>query len=252
MGWGSLGNIVGSVVGGYADYQMNRSSAKRVQERAEKYTERQMQNAHQWEVADLEAAGLNPVLSANSAHAVGGASGSEAPSNSMSNLEKMASAKQLESQTKLTKSTEKVNDSTVKLNQANAVKAEEKAGVIAPTAKANIRKINSEIGKMDAEIALMDKQGQLIEAEKNLKKTVKAEIDQRLPHVKEQIRAEIAESYSRQALNKWKADTEASQFQLNMASAKKIKMGKLSEKIGTDLYDDVTNWLRKNYHKYFD
>ena len=66
-------SIIGAAAG-LAGGAMSASSARSMQMRQERYTERQMQNAHQWEVQDLENAGLNPVLSANSAHAVGGAS----------------------------------------------------------------------------------------------------------------------------------------------------------------------------------
>ncbi|QXN75189.1 DNA pilot protein [Microvirus mar39] len=71
MAWGAIAGLAGGIIGN----AMNNSSAKKTQERQERFTREQMQNAHQWEVEDLKKAGLNPVLSANSAHAIGGASG---------------------------------------------------------------------------------------------------------------------------------------------------------------------------------
>ncbi len=155
MGWdkaisGGLG-IVSSLAGA----AINRSSAKRVQERQEAYTERQMQNAHQWEVEDLKKAGLNPVLSANSAHAIGGA-GTTSESGSgvdfSSNMANISSAKN--------------SDSAAKLNDATTTKTKIEAGVIEPTAKKNIEKMDSEIEQNEKKIELMESQKELNKAQK--------------------------------------------------------------------------------------
>lgn len=70
MGWlskafGSLtgGDILG-VAGSIASGLFNKSSASSAQQAAQAYNTEVLQNRHQWEVADLRAAGLNPILSA--------------------------------------------------------------------------------------------------------------------------------------------------------------------------------------------
>lgn len=52
--------IVGSVISGL----FNKSSAKQAQNSSQDYNTEVLQNRHQWEVDDLRAAGLNPILSA--------------------------------------------------------------------------------------------------------------------------------------------------------------------------------------------
>jgi len=50
---------------------LGKSSAKKAAAAANAFTEKQMKNRHQWEVQDLKAAGLNPILSAGSAPSMG-------------------------------------------------------------------------------------------------------------------------------------------------------------------------------------
>jgi hypothetical protein len=61
---------------GYDNYKTGREHdfAVRQQNDAQNFTREQMQNKHQWEVADLKAAGLNPVLSAHSGSQIGSSS----------------------------------------------------------------------------------------------------------------------------------------------------------------------------------
>ena len=104
---GDLGGIasgvgaVSGLLGGGADDE--RDFAVASAQRANEFTREQLQNRHQWEVADLRAAGLNPILSAmrgapsigGSAQAVAGASsGSEFAdySNAASNATNSATA----------------------------------------------------------------------------------------------------------------------------------------------------------------
>lgn len=72
-----FGGIAGDIIGGL----FGTSSAKKQNKAAAAAAERQyamnkemMQNRHQWEVADLRAAGLNPILSAHSAPSMGSVS----------------------------------------------------------------------------------------------------------------------------------------------------------------------------------
>ena len=104
---GDIGGIasgigaVSGLFGGAADDE--RDFAVASAQRANEFTREQLQNRHQWEVNDLRAAGLNPILSAmkgapsigGSAQAVAGASsGSEFAdySNAASNATNSATA----------------------------------------------------------------------------------------------------------------------------------------------------------------
>lgn len=74
MGFGLLKAIaapVASIFGGL----INRNSAKQAQNSSQDFNRDVLQNRHQWEVEDLKAAGLNPILSAtNSSGGSGGGS----------------------------------------------------------------------------------------------------------------------------------------------------------------------------------
>ena len=62
--------IVGSIIGS----KLTNSAAKSAANNANAFTEQQLKNRHQWEVADLKKAGLNPILSAGGTPSIGGSS----------------------------------------------------------------------------------------------------------------------------------------------------------------------------------
>ena len=69
MSWGA---VAGAAVGGIGDLLTGGYFSRKAWQRQKEA----MQNQHQWEVADLRAAGLNPILSANGGASTGGLNGS--------------------------------------------------------------------------------------------------------------------------------------------------------------------------------
>ncbi|UPW41751.1 DNA pilot protein [Peromfec virus RodF7_16] len=80
----SLGGLVSSVLGGFANSAFSSASSakamelqyeyqKKLAEQQNQYNVENYQHRHQWETDDLRAAGLNPILSANSGGSVAGA-----------------------------------------------------------------------------------------------------------------------------------------------------------------------------------
>ena len=69
MAWGA---VAGAAVGGLGDLLTGGYFSRKAWLRQKE----SMQNQHQWEVADLRAAGLNPILSANGGASTGGLNGS--------------------------------------------------------------------------------------------------------------------------------------------------------------------------------
>lgn len=66
-----VGELVGGLFGSSSAKKQNKAAIAAA-ERANAFTREQMQSRHQWEVADLKKAGLNPVLSAGAAPSMGG------------------------------------------------------------------------------------------------------------------------------------------------------------------------------------
>lgn len=103
------------------------TDAKSLMESQHAFTQKMMQMKHQWEVKDLEAAGLNPILSAKNVTPLG-SSGSASQALSSGNdittaaqLKQMAKQnKQIESQEKLNKKVTKKTEEEAKISSAKA------------------------------------------------------------------------------------------------------------------------------------
>lgn len=70
--------LVGGVFG-LAGSAKEAASAKKAADNANLFTKEQLQNRHQWQVADLRKAGLNPVLSAGGTPSIGGSAQAQVP-----------------------------------------------------------------------------------------------------------------------------------------------------------------------------
>lgn len=148
---GAIGAIGGSVLGGLIDQSNSRASAKQqyrynrnLQEDNQAFQIEMAKNAHQYEIEDLKAAGLNPILSATGSSA-GAIAGSSAPQGTSpgNNYDNFAKAIQNALLAKQTNSTKALNDSQIDLNNATATKTLEESDVIKPTAKAKIENLAS-------------------------------------------------------------------------------------------------------------
>ena len=91
---GSLFGSVGSAIGGIGDYFLNKHDSRDAASRQNQYQLYMSNSAHQREVADLRAAGLNPVLSALG----NGASVMSVPVNGSYNSDNVDARSALESQ----------------------------------------------------------------------------------------------------------------------------------------------------------
>ena len=116
-----FGDIGGAALGMVGGILGNQSSAKEAKKSRDTSIEA-AKNKHQWEVADLKAAGLNPILSANS-----GASLSSLPSAGQANPFQGA-GDTLNSANKINNIDKKVAESTIDLQKQSALNQEEQAG----------------------------------------------------------------------------------------------------------------------------
>lgn len=99
---GAIGSIVGSKIAG--------KDARKNAQQSQQHSDYQLQNKHQWEVADLRKAGLNPVLSAHGSGAVGSSAMAQTynPADNVANMVSSAlSAKKLKEEINLLKSQSK-------------------------------------------------------------------------------------------------------------------------------------------------
>lgn len=127
--FGSVGKIFNDITGVTNSAKINNQ-----------YQKEFAQNAHQWEVKDLQSAGLNPILSAGGSGATASGGGS-AGTGSMGLTDVMNSAAgiaQTLSNIDLQKSNEEVNESQTELNKVEAANRAKHGGWINNKAEADI------------------------------------------------------------------------------------------------------------------
>lgn len=135
---GILGDVLGAASSIWSSNQAN-SAAFQMQANSLAAQKEALQNRHQWEVADLKKAGLNPILSANSgAGGISGATANVTAPDIAGAINKIANSAFAKKQTELA---EKELD--VKQDQANASKLNAAANYL--EAEVNQSKANSAI-----------------------------------------------------------------------------------------------------------
>ena len=135
---GILGDVLGAASSIWSSNQAN-SAAFQMQANSLAAQKEALQNRHQWEVADLKKAGLNPILSANSgAGGISGATANITAPDIAGAINKIANSAFAKKQTELA---EKELD--VKQDQANASKLNAAANYL--EAEVNQSKANSAI-----------------------------------------------------------------------------------------------------------
>lgn len=200
----SVGNFFNDISGATSASRLNNKDQKEF-----------AQNAHQWEVADLKKAGLNPILSAggSGASASGGGSGAQASmgitdvANSATNLIGTLSGKEK-------------NDADIKNTNADTAGKLIENDLITPKAEAEIKQAYSTMAVNSAEKAL-------IEAQAEEQRTKNKFMNDYYQKQNEEIASRIGLNSAKQALTK--------------EERARIRKGKVTDFLGTggifDYYD---------------
>lgn len=138
---GALGNIFGAEKSSNTAEANNRRQIEWERERAK--------NAHQWEISDLEKAGLNPILSAGGSGAVTGGINPQLPDTSGYGKAGETAGNAIMRAIEFKQRQQEINSSTA-LNQAKAAEAE-----------ANAKTMNKKMDEIDAVIANLAAQSNL-------------------------------------------------------------------------------------------
>ena len=111
---GSIGAIAGGIGQGLFEKNMADNSAKKNMKRQHKYNVQMMQNAHQWEVEDLQTAGINPILSAGGSPNMPSTAGPAGAQPKVSAMQNYQEQKRIDNETKIADSTAEKNEAEAK------------------------------------------------------------------------------------------------------------------------------------------
>lgn len=131
--------------------------------RSAAFSREQMQNAHQWEVADLRAAGLNPILSAGGSGAKGG---SVSQPRTVSKMNSVLASLQAAENIELTRAQVKESSAKAMLLDQQAITEQDKQfDTAASTAlkKSQQKKVMEEAKKISASAFIEDKKREGLE-----------------------------------------------------------------------------------------
>lgn len=138
---GGVGGLIGGVIGSLGAQQSN-AAMSQAADRQMQFQERMSGTAHQREVADLRAAGLNPMLSVNA--------GASSPTGAMASQENvMDPVQQGISNAVEMKQRQQMNDSNVGVNEANEKYLNTRA--VTESANASIAKEQEQQAKLQTQ-----------------------------------------------------------------------------------------------------